>query len=188
MHWTQFRLPAPVAFGGCLRRGYLCKKEGAGLDRTVSHDVFGLVAAFRISRGSRTEAHVLTVQIKEDGHQGWGECVPYARYGESLQSVGAQIEGLPVELTRTALQELLPSGAARNAVDCALWDLEAKRTGKPVWYLAGLSRPCPEITAYTLSLDSPENMQRTRRPRHRHGLGVRYARCSRGELAVSGHF
>ena len=68
-----------------------------------------------------------------------------------------------MELTRAALQELLPSGAARNAVDCALWDLEAKRAAKPVWYLAGLSRPCPEITAYTLSLDSPQNMQKSAR-------------------------
>ncbi len=155
MLWTQSRLAA--ACGADIYG----KKEGAGLDRTVSHDVFGLVAAFRISRGSRTEAHVLTVQINDDGHQGRGECVPYARYGESLQSVRAQIEGLPMGLTRAALQELLPSGAARNAVDCALWDLEAKRTGQRVWQLAGLSKPCPEITAYTLSLDSPKNMQRS---------------------------
>ena len=128
---------------------------------TVSHDVFRLVEAFKISRGSRTEAHVLTVRINDDGHQGWGECVPYARYGETLQSVKAQIGGLPSGLTRAALQEHLPAGAARNAVDCALWDLEAKRTGQRVWQLAGLSTPCPEITAYTLSLDSPGNMQQS---------------------------
>ena len=128
---------------------------------TVSHDVFRLVEAFKISRGSRTEAHVLTVRINDDGHQGWGECVPYARYGETLQSVKAQIGGLPSGLTRAALQEHLSAGAARNAVDCALWDLEAKRTGQRVWQLAGLSTPCPEITAYTLSLDSPGNMQQS---------------------------
>jgi L-alanine-DL-glutamate epimerase-like enolase superfamily enzyme len=135
------------------------KKEGSWVKLTVSHDVFGLVEAFRISRGARTEAHVLTVHIDDDGRRGRGECVPYARYGETLQSVQAQIEGLPQGLSRAALQTLLPAGAARNAVDCALWDIEAKRAGQRVWQLAGLSMPCPEITAYTLSLDSPQNMR-----------------------------
>ena len=125
----------------------------------VSRDVFGLVEAFRISRGARTEAHVLMVQIDDDGHRGRGECVPYARYGETLQSVQAQIEGLPSPLSRADLPGFLPAGAARNAVDCALWDLEARRSGQRVWQLAGLSKPCPEITAYTLSLDSPQNMR-----------------------------
>ena len=126
---------------------------------SVSRDVFKLAQVFTISRGSRSEAKVLTVRIEADGVQGWGECVPYARYGETLESVTAEIEGLSGDVTREALYDLLPAGAARNALDCALWDLEAKRTGKRVWELAGLAKPGPEITAYTLSLDTPEKMQ-----------------------------
>jgi L-alanine-DL-glutamate epimerase and related enzymes of enolase superfamily len=84
---------------------------------------------------------------------------PYARYGETLDSVTSEIEGLPRGITRIELQEALPPGAARNAVDCALWDLEAKAAGHRVWELAGLTAPGPEITAYTLSLDTPEAMQ-----------------------------
>lgn len=126
---------------------------------SVTHDTFKLAQVFTISRGSRTEAKVLTVRVSEGGETGWGECVPYARYGETLESVTAEIEGLPGDLTREGLYDLLEPGAARNAVDCALWDLEAKRAGKRVWELAGLSAPGPEITAYTLSLDTPEKMQ-----------------------------
>ena len=125
----------------------------------VSRDVFRLAQVFTISRGSRTEAQVLTVRITDGGATGWGECVPYARYGETLESVSAEIEALSGPLTRDALYDLLPAGAARNAVDCALWDLQAKQAGKPVWELAGLARPEPEITAFTLSLDSPEKMR-----------------------------
>lgn len=126
---------------------------------TVTRDVFKLAQVFTISRGSRTEAKVLTVKVEKDGVTGWGECVPYARYNETLDSVTAEIEGLPEDFTREELMDLLPAGAARNAVDCALWDLEAKTAGKPVWELAGLEAPGPEITAYTLSLDTPEKMQ-----------------------------
>ena len=125
----------------------------------VTRDVFRLAQVFTISRGSRTEAKVLTVHVQEGEARGRGECVPYARYGETLESVEAQIAGLPERFDRAELQELLPPGAARNAVDCALWDLEAKRAGKRVWELAGLAAPGPEITAYTLSLDSPDKMR-----------------------------
>ncbi|MGR3437978.1 N-acetyl-D-Glu racemase DgcA [Salipiger abyssi] len=125
----------------------------------VTRDTFRLAQVFTISRGSRTEAKVLTVKITRDGVTGWGECVPYARYDETLESVEAEIAGLPADVSRAALQELLPAGAARNAVDCALWDLEAKAAGKRVWELAGLPQPGPEITAYTLSLDTPEKMR-----------------------------
>ncbi|KIC51856.1 N-acetyl-D-Glu racemase DgcA [Tateyamaria sp. ANG-S1] len=125
----------------------------------VTQDVFRLEQAFTISRGSRTEAHVLTVRVSDGVHSGWGECVPYARYDETLDSVTAEIEALSGELTREGLYDLLPAGAARNAVDCALWDLEAKQAGKRAWELAGLAAPGPEITAYTLSLDTPEAMQ-----------------------------
>ncbi|WP_373636802.1 N-acetyl-D-Glu racemase DgcA [Yoonia sp. BS5-3] len=122
----------------------------------VQHDVFRLAQAFTISRGSRMQADVLTVTVNEIGR---GECVPYARYDETMDSVTAQIEGLPADLTRTALQTLLPAGAARNAVDCALWDFEAKQAGKRIWDLLDMAKPGPEVTAYTLSLDTPYAMQ-----------------------------
>jgi|TARA_B110000967_G_scaffold123567_1_gene126155 L-alanine-DL-glutamate epimerase-like enolase superfamily enzyme len=125
----------------------------------VTWDVFKLAQVFTIARGSRTEAQVLTVKLNDGQHVGWGECVPYTRYGESLQSVTDEILGLPDAFSRFDLYDLLPAGAARNAVDCALWDLEAKRARKPVWELAGLEAPGPEITAYTLSLDTPEAMK-----------------------------
>ncbi len=125
----------------------------------VTRDVFRLAEAFTISRGSRTEARVLTVQVTRAGVTGWGECVPYARYDETLESVEAEIATLPDDVGRAALQDLLPPGAARNAVDCALWDLQAKQTGQRVWDLAGEPAPGPEITAFTLSLDAPDRME-----------------------------
>lgn len=126
---------------------------------TVTEDIFRLARAFTISRGAKTEARVLTVGITRGTMSGFGECVPYARYGETMESVRAQIEGLPDDIDRAELQSALPPGAARNAVDCALWDLEAKQAGKRVWTLAGLSAPGPVITAYTLSLAQPEDMR-----------------------------
>ncbi len=126
---------------------------------SVTPDTFRLAEVFTIARGSRTEAKVLTVRAFAEGRIGQGECVPYARYDETLESVTAEIEGLPDGITRLDLQDALPAGAARNAVDCALWDLAAKTTGTPVWQLAGLAKPKPMITAYTLSLDTPENMR-----------------------------
>jgi L-alanine-DL-glutamate epimerase-like enolase superfamily enzyme len=125
----------------------------------VTSEAFRLARVFTISRGSRSEAKVLTVRVRDADQVGWGECVPYARYGESLESVTDQILGLPEGVDRIALQSALPAGAARNAVDCALWDLEAKRSGRRVWDLAGLAAPGPELTAYTLSLESPEAME-----------------------------
>lgn len=134
---------------------------------SVQAESFRLAEVFTISRGSRTEARVLTVTVARGGVTGRGECVPYARYGESLESVAVQIAGLQAGIDRTALQAALPPGAARNAVDCALWDLEAKLAGKRVWELAGLSAPGPMQTCFTLSLDSPENM-RAAAARHAH--------------------
>ena len=125
----------------------------------VEPTVFPLREVFTISRGSRSEAKVLTVRVEDGDRTGWGECVPYARYDETLDSVAAQIEGLPSGVDRSALQDLLPAGAARNAVDCALWDLEAKAAGRRAWELAGLPAPGPELTAFTLSLDEPAAME-----------------------------
>lgn len=129
------------------------------MDIQVTRDVFQLAQVFTISRGSRTQAEVLTVRVSDGAHVGFGECVPYARYGETLSSVEAEIAGLPANVTRDALQGLLPAGAARNAVDCALWDLAAKQAGVRVWDLLGLAAPRPEITAYTLSLGTPDAMR-----------------------------
>ena len=126
---------------------------------TVTAESFKLAQVFTISRGSRTQADVLTVHVSDGAYAGRGECVPYARYGETLESVADQIKGLPGNVTREGLQGLLPAGAARNAVDCALWDLAAKQAGKRVWDLLDLPAPRPEITAYTLSLDTPDAMQ-----------------------------
>lgn len=125
---------------------------------SVQFDTFQLAQVFTISRGSRTEAQVLTVRVERDGHVGWGECVPYARYGETLKSVASEIEGVDAR-SRPELFEALPAGAARNALDCAFWDLEAKTAGVRVSDLAGLGPLKPEITAYTLSLSTPEMME-----------------------------
>ncbi|MAM61942.1 N-acetyl-D-Glu racemase DgcA [Maritimibacter sp. UBA3975] len=129
------------------------------MELTVTPESFRLAEVFTISRGSKTSAEVLTVRVTEGGVTGWGECVPYARYDETLDSVTAEVRNLPERFDRAALQELLPAGAARNAVDCALWDLEAKQEGKRAWDVAGLPAPGPEITAYTLSLGEPDAME-----------------------------
>jgi L-alanine-DL-glutamate epimerase-like enolase superfamily enzyme len=126
---------------------------------TVSPDTFPLAQVFTISRGSKTEARVLTVRVTRGGVTGWGECVPYPRYGDTLDSVTAQIAALPEGITREGLQTALPAGAARNAVDCALWDHAAKASGRRVWQLAGLAEPKPLVVAYTLSLDTPDAMR-----------------------------
>ena len=125
---------------------------------SVQFDTFQLAQVFTISRGSRTEAQVLTVRVERDGRVGWGECVPYTRYGETLESVASEIEGVDAR-SRPELFEALPAGAARNALDCAFWDLEAKMAGVRVSDLAGLGPLKPEITAYTLSLSTPEMME-----------------------------
>ena len=118
--------------------------------------------AFVIARGAKTEAQVVVVELHDGELVGRGEAVPYARYGETVDGVIAAIEGMRgfVEAggARSALQDLLPAGAARNALDCALWDLEAKRSGVPAWAAAGLVRLDPVKTAFTLSLGTPEEM------------------------------
>ncbi len=132
----------------------------AHLSIAVEH--WPLANVFTIARGSKTEAVVVVVAISAGGHTGRGECVPYARYGETVEGVVAAIEAqraaIEAGLTRQELQDLVPAGAARNAVDCALWDLEAKLAGKPAWQLSGLAEPGPATTAYTLSLGEPEAM------------------------------
>lgn len=121
-----------------------------------------LRAPFTISRGVKTAAETVRVVINAGDAAGRGEGVPYARYGESVESVLAQIEAVRSQIesgaSRADLIDLMAAGAARCAVDCALWDLEAKQMGTPVWERAGLPRPQPVATATTISLDTPEAM------------------------------
>jgi L-alanine-DL-glutamate epimerase-like enolase superfamily enzyme len=121
--------------------------------------VFPTQGTFTISRGSRTEVRVVTVTATADGHTGQGEGVPYARYAETPDSVLAQVAGLPDRVDHAALPALLPPGAARAAVDAALWDLAARTAGVSAWRLLGLAPPRPVITCYTLSLGTPAAMQ-----------------------------
>ncbi len=128
----------------------------------IAVERFPIAGRFVISRGAKTEAVVVVATLNEGEVRGRGECVPYARYGESIESVLAQIEAwrpaIEAGAGRDDLQKGLPAGAARNALDCALWDFEAKRSGMRAFQRAGLAPPAPVITAYTLSLDTPEAM------------------------------
>src|SRR6266516_4716865 len=126
----------------------------------AQEEIWPLKEPFRISRGSRTEARVIVVTVTDGKHTGRGEGVPLARYGQSVDSVLAQIESVKREknLDRRQLQKLLPAGAARNALDCALWDLEAKISGKRVWELANVAIAAEVITSFTISLDTPAAM------------------------------
>lgn len=134
------------------------------MNRTVSIEAqrFEIAGSFKISRETRTHAQVVTVTIAQNGHTGRGECVPYPRYGETLETVQTEIEEiaplLKTGLSRAALQEAMPAGAARNAVDCALWDLEAKCAGQTAAELAGIAALHPVTTAFTISVDTPETM------------------------------
>ncbi|MCB9958546.1 MAG: L-Ala-D/L-Glu epimerase [Rhodospirillaceae bacterium] len=127
--------------------------------RTESWPVRG---SFTISRGSRVAAEVVVAEISDADVVGRGECVPYAHYGETVAGTLAQIDAMAGPLIdgvdRDRLPDFLSAGAARNAVDCALWDLAAKQAGKPVWQLAGLARPQPVTTVYTISLGTPDAM------------------------------
>ncbi|WP_288820511.1 L-Ala-D/L-Glu epimerase [uncultured Leclercia sp.] len=128
----------------------------------VYEEAWPLHSPFVISRGARSEACVVVVEIEEEGIKGVGECTPYPRYGETPASVMAQIMALGPEIeqgmTREALQTALPPGAARNAVDCALWDLAARQQEMPLAHLAGATLPQSLITAQTVVIGEPEQM------------------------------
>jgi len=121
-----------------------------------------IAGSFAISRGAKTEAAVVVAELGDGKARGRGECVPYGRYGESLDSVLAQLRAMAPRLSagldRKALQKAMPPGAARNALDCAFWDLEAKQAGRPAHEMAGLPAPHPLTTAYTISLAEPATM------------------------------
>jgi L-alanine-DL-glutamate epimerase-like enolase superfamily enzyme len=133
--------------------------EGGSLV-TSSIEIWPLKETFRISRGSRTEARVVVATITDGAHTGRGEGAPIRRYNQTCESVLAQIDSIQHEkdLDRQTLQNLLPPGAARNALDCALWDLDAKRTGKRVWELANIPIASEVETSFTISLNTPEKM------------------------------
>ena len=129
---------------------------------TVAIERFAIAGTFTIARGSKTEAVVVTATISSGRHVGRGECVPYARYGETVDGVAADIAAQAVAIaggmTRAELQHQMPAGAARNAIDCALWDLESKLTGRRASEIAAMPMPKPCITAYTISLGTPDAM------------------------------
>ncbi len=146
------------------------------MEITVKAQSFRLAETFTISRGSRDAAEVLTLEVNDYGARGRGECVPYARYGETLESVTAQVMSMQPMLEMAGrnfldnleLRDRLPPGAARNALDCAIWDWWAKSAGKRVWEMQiGFGTPGPVKTAFTLSLDTPEKMEAAAR-RHAH--------------------
>jgi L-Ala-D/L-Glu epimerase len=129
---------------------------------SVRRETWPLAKPFAISRGAKTHAEVVVAEVVDGAGHGRGEAVPYARYGETVDGVLAQVESVADAiaggLDAAGLQSLLPPGAARNAVDCALWDLRAKTELVPIWRMVGLDAPSPVQTAYTLSLDTPEKM------------------------------
>jgi L-alanine-DL-glutamate epimerase-like enolase superfamily enzyme len=137
---------------------------------TATVETWPVAGAFTISRGSRTEAAVVVVQATADGHVGRGECVPYARYGETVEGVIAAIDAVGEVTSRDPLAAILPPGAARNGIDCALWDLDARRSGRRAWDLAGLPPPAAVPTCFTLSLDGPEAMATRARDAGQHPL------------------
>ncbi|OON41174.1 L-Ala-D/L-Glu epimerase [Izhakiella australiensis] len=128
----------------------------------VYPETWPLNAPFIIARGSRSEAVVLVVEIEQDGVKGIGECTPYPRYGESVASVMAQINSLKPALeqglSRHLLQQQLAAGAARNAIDCALWDLECRQQQQNLWQKTGAIMPDTVFMAQTVSIDTPEVM------------------------------
>ena len=129
---------------------------------TVRHESWPIRGTFAISRGTKTTADVVVVELADGDHVGRGECVPYPRYGETVAGVIAAVEGLAADiadgLTRADLQDALAPGAARNGIDCAFWDLAAKRAGRRVWDLAGIAAPEPAVTAFTISVGPAEKM------------------------------
>lgn len=129
---------------------------------TITVERFPILGKFVIARGAKTEAVVVVATIEDKGFRGRGESVPYARYGETVESVLTQIASVRAQIEagadRGRLQSLLPPGAARNALDCALWDLDAKRCGVAAHVLAGVMLPAPVTTAFTISAGSPAEM------------------------------
>jgi len=128
------------------------------LQLTISAQSFPIAGTFTIARGSKISADVVLVSLRDGDATGQAECVPYARYRETVAQCVAALEDLPQGITHQDVPHLGLPHAAANALDCAFWDLAAKKSGKPVWQLLGLAAPVAKITAYTLSLGTPEAM------------------------------
>ena len=124
----------------------------------VAGETWPLASPFVIARGAKREANVIVARVSDGLCTGRGEAVPYARYGETAEASLAALRAIKGPIDRTQLSQRLPPGAARNALDCALWDLEAKRAKKRAWELAGVAAPLPVLTAYTISLGTPADM------------------------------
>ena len=156
------------------------------LSLTVRTERWPVAGSFAIARGSRTEVDVVVAELSDGTHSGRGECVPYRRYNETpeatLKSLQAMREAVARGLDRKALQTAMPAGAARNALDCALVDWEAKSAGKRAWDLLGRPVPKPCVTAYTISLGSPETMAAaTEKAAHRPLLKIKLGGDGDGE-------
>jgi L-alanine-DL-glutamate epimerase-like enolase superfamily enzyme len=134
---------------------------------TFQDERWPIAGAFTIARGAKTEAHVVVAEVRDGDRVGRGEAVPYARYGETVDGVLGELSAVRAVVeaggTRQDLLSIMPAGAARNALDCALWDLEAKQAGEPAWRLAGRERLDPVKTCYTISLGPPEAMAQAAR-------------------------
>lgn len=130
-------------------------------------DAWPIAGSFRIAHGSVSEIQIVTLYLSDGANTGRGECRPYARYNETPTSAMAQIEAVRQDIengvTSADIQRLLPAGAARNALDCALWDLKCKQDKRPIWELLDIPAPAPRCTAFTLSIDSPANMAKAAR-------------------------
>ena len=162
----------------------MTSSESLKLAATIEH--WPIAGSFTISRGAKTQAVTVVAEVSRDGHAGRGECVPYPRYGETPEATLAALlsmqEPLRQGLDRPALQAAMPPGAARNALDCALLDLEAKTAGQRIWSLLGRPAPRACITAYTISLGSPEAMAAaTAKAAHRPLLKIKLGGDSDGD-------
>jgi len=145
-----------------------------------------IAGSFTISRGAKTEAVTVVATVSHGDHTGRGECVPYPRYGETPEAALAMLEAMQEAVSRgmdrQALQAAMPAGAARNALDCALLDLEAKSCGQRVWNVLGRPAPRPCTTAFTISLGTPEAMATaTAKAAHRPLLKIKLGGDGDGE-------
>jgi len=133
---------------------------GAPLRLGARIETWPIAGAFTISRGAKREAVVVVAEVSDGTHAGRGECTPYPRYGETPEATLAAIEALgsSIDGDRARLQSLMPPSAARNAVDCALWDFQAKSCGVRAWRIAGAAEPSPILTCFTISLAPPHEM------------------------------
>jgi L-Ala-D/L-Glu epimerase len=157
---------------------------------TITRNSWPIAGTFTIARGSKTSAETVTVTLSDGKHVGHGECVPYARYKETVDGVVSALEFNKSKIaqlhTRDEIAALALPYAARNALDCAMWDLAAKRTGKPVWQLAGVNEPHAVTTAYTISLGDPGAMaEAAKAASHRPLLKIKLGHDGDGERLAS---